>query len=409
MTAGHGAGRRVVVTGLGAISCLGAGVPAFWRGLTAGGSRPEPMADPAARMRNRRMYLVPQADVPTEPARLAHVPLAAGPRMAVAAAREAVADAGLDARTRAGLPVVMGVEMGNAGMHEGRRAGGPGGATPVGGDTAWSPMTVTSAAVGAALGATGGNVSVGNACAASGYAAALAADMIRSGEADIVLTGGAEGPTRVGMGVFNRLGALDSDRCRPFDLHRQGTVFGDGAAMLVLESAESAARRGATPYAELAGAAWSCDAHHPTAPDPSGTQASRSIRQALTEAGLTGADIGAVVPHGTGTPLNDVVESRVLNEVFGHRSPRLPLFSLKAMIGHTAGVAGAFGCLTAALLLHHRTVPANAPLDEQDPECPVWLPQKESVPLSGRAVLVNSYAFGGNNVSVVLAGAEGAA
>ncbi|MFE7779025.1 beta-ketoacyl-[acyl-carrier-protein] synthase family protein [Streptomyces sp. NPDC057445] len=409
MTAGNGAGRRVVVTGLGAISCLGAGVPAFWRGLEAGGGRPEPISDPAPRMRSWQMYLVPRGDVPTEPARLAHVPLAAGPRMAVAAAREAVADAGLDARAQAGLPVVMGVEMGNAWMHEERRSAGPGGVPAVVGDTAWSPMTVTSAAVGAALGATGGNVSVGNACAASGYAVALAADMIRGGEADIVLTGGGEGPTRVGMGVFNRLGALDPDRCRPFDVHRKGTVFGEGAAMLVLESAESAARRGATVYAELAGAAWSCDAHHPTAPDPRGTQASRSIRQALAEAGLTGADIGAVVPHGTGTPLNDVVESRVLNDVFGDRSARLPLFSLKAMIGHTAGVAGAFGCLTAALLLHHRRVPANTPLDEQDPECPVWLPQKEPVALSERAVLVNSYAFGGNNVSVVLAGAEGAA
>jgi 3-oxoacyl-[acyl-carrier-protein] synthase II len=409
MTSAHGDSRRVVVTGMGSISCLGTGVAAFWGGLLAGGGVPAPIDDPGAHMRNRLMYLVDQEQVPEEPARLAGATLAAGPRMAVAAAREAVADAGLDARTRARLAVVLGVEMGNAGRHESRRAAASAGVGSAVEGAAWSPMTLTAAAVGAALGAGGGNVSVGNACAASGYAVAVAADMIRGGEADVVLTGGAEGVTRVGMGVFNRLGALDPERCRPFDLHRQGTIFGDGAAMLVLESAEHAARRGATPYAEVAGAAWSCDAHHPTAPDPSGSQASRSIRQALDEAGLTGEDIGAVVPHGTGTPLNDAVEARVLREVFEDHCSRLPLFSLKALIGHTAGVAGAFGCLTAALLVHHRQVPANAPLDEQDPACPVWLPQKEPVPLSQNAVLVNAYAFGGNNVSIVLTGPEGAA
>ncbi|GAA3785068.1 beta-ketoacyl-[acyl-carrier-protein] synthase family protein [Streptomyces coacervatus] len=404
MTAGRDDGRRVVVTGMGSISCLGTGVDAFWAGLLAGGGTPAPIPDPDARMANRLMYLVPQDEVPAEPSRLAGSTLAAGPRMAVAAAREAVADAGLDTRTRARLAVVLGVEMGNAGWHESRRAGV---ASAAEGAT-WSPMTLTAAAVGAALGAGGGNVSVGNACAASGYAVAVAADMIRGGEADVVLTGGAEGVTRVGMGVFNRLGALDPERCRPFDLHRQGTLFGDGAAMLVLESAEHAARRGATAYAELAGAAWSCDAHHPTAPDPSGGQALRSIRQALDEAGLSREDIGAVVPHGTGTPLNDAVEARVLREVFEDRCDGLPLFSLKGLIGHTAGVAGAFGALTAALLVHHRRVPANAPLDEQDPECPVRLPQQEPVPLSEQAVLVNAYAFGGNNVSLVLTGPEGA-
>lgn len=403
------AGRRVVVTGLGAISCLGSGVPAFWRGLASGGGSPRPVADPDARMDNRLMYLVPPGDIPDRPERYGKTPLAAGPRMAVGAAREAVADAGLDAGLCAELPVVLGVEMGNASMHEGRRAaiarGGP--AAPA--DAGWSPMTVTCAAVAAELGTSGGSVSVGNACAASGYAAVTAADMIRAGEADVVLTGGAEGPTRVGMGVFNRLGAADPVRCRPFDRARQGTLFGDGAAMLVLESAEHAAARGATVYAELAAGAFSCDAHHPTAPDPGGTQAVRGIRRALADAGLEPDDIGGVVPHGTGTPLNDVVESQALRKVFGERCERLPLLSLKGMIGHTAGVAGAFGLVAAALLLRHGRVPANAPLEEQDPRCAVWLPQKGPVSLSAPAVLVNAYAFGGNNVSVVMAGADGTA
>ncbi|MEU9099556.1 beta-ketoacyl-[acyl-carrier-protein] synthase family protein [Streptomyces sp. NPDC048361] len=393
----------MVVTGLGAISPLGSGVPAFWRGLASGGASPRPVADPDAHMANRLMYLVPAADIPEGPGRHGHVELAAGPRMAIAAAHEAVSDAGLDDAQRERLRVVLGVEMGNAGRHEARRAAEQG-STPRRTAGRWSPMTVTCAAVSAAIGATGGSTSFGNACAASGYAAAIAADMIRAGEADVVLTGGAEGPTRVGMGVFNRIGAADPVACRPFDSARQGTLFGDGAAMLVLEAAEHAEARGARVYAELSAAAFSCDAHHPTAPDPAGTQAVRGMRQALADAGLRPDDVGGVVPHGTGTPLNDVVESEALRAVFGAHCEELPLFSLKAMIGHTAGVAGAFGVLTAALMLHHGHVPANAPVTAQDPRCTVWLPQDRPVPLREDAVLVNAYAFGGNNVSLVLSG-----
>ncbi|MEU3370348.1 beta-ketoacyl-[acyl-carrier-protein] synthase family protein [Streptomyces sp. NPDC006711] len=402
-----GSGRRVVVTGLGAISPLGSGVSAFWKGLASKGAAPRPVVDPDARMANRLMYLVPAADVPEGPERHAHVELAAGPRMAIAAAREAVADAGLDEAQRERLSVVLGVEMGNAGQHEARRSAERGAPSRRAAGR-WSPMTVTCAAVSAAIGATGGSTSFGNACAASGYAAAVAADMIRAGEADVVLTGGAEGPTRVGMGVFNRIGAADPVACRPFATDRQGTLFGDGAAMLVLEAAEHAEARGAKVYAELSAAAFSCDAHHPTAPDPGGVQAVRGMRGALAEAGLRPDQVGGVVPHGTGTPLNDVVESEALREVFGAHCDELPLFSLKAMIGHTAGVAGAFGVLTAALMLHHGQVPANAPVSAQDPRCAVWLPQDGPVPLSAPSVLVNAYAFGGNNVSLVLSAAPGA-
>jgi 3-oxoacyl-[acyl-carrier-protein] synthase II len=436
--------RRVLITGLGAVSCLGTGVDAFWRGLCAGGGHAETLPDPDAHMRFPLMYQVPLPDIPAEPRRLGHVPLGTGPRMGVAAAQEAVADAGLDRPARRRLCVVLGVEMGNASMHEQRRSataaqvdrcrgsedggsedGGSedsgsedsgsedsgsedGGAPPYPRDgDRWVPLTVTAPAVAAAVSATGGAVSLGNACAASGYAVSYAADMIRAGAVDVALAGGAEGITRVGVGAFNRLGAADPVRCRPFDRHRQGTVFGDGAAMLVLESAEHAAVRGRTPYAELGGAGWSCDAYHPTAPEPEGRQAVRVMRDGLAEAGLAPDDIGAVIPHATGTPLNDAVESRALRQVFGDRCDRLPLLSLKAMIGHTAGAAGAFACLAAALMLRHGRVPASPPVEEPDQECAVFVPQQASVLLHPPAVLVNSYAFGGNNVSLVLTGQQG--
>ncbi|MFG1796130.1 beta-ketoacyl synthase N-terminal-like domain-containing protein [Nocardia sp. NPDC049149] len=390
--------NSVVVTGLGVISSLGSGQAAYWQGLLAGGAAPREVPLPHLNMRATRMYLTPDAVVPAEPDRLGAVPLGRGPRMAVNAAREALADAGVTAAQCRELPVVMAVEMGNADAHEvARGADGAGG-------IAWSPLSVIAAAVGAAIGSRAGNLSVGNACAAGGYALTTALDMIRAGETERVLVGGGESFTRIGMAGFDRLGAADPVRCRPFDKQRAGTMFGDGAAMVVLESAESARRRGAAAYAEFAGAAWSCDGHHLTAPDPDGRQTVRAMTDALTAAGRKADDIACVIPHGTGTPVNDVLESRALRRTFGANTDRLPLLSLKAMIGHTSAAAGIFGCLTAALILRHARVPANAPIN-QDPDCDVWLPSTDPVPLAGDAVLINTYAFGGTNASFVLCGA----
>ena len=387
---------RVVITGLGAVSCLGVGPDALWQGLLAGGGEPVPVPEPHLNMRVTKMYLVPGQDVPTEPAALAHIPLGVAPRYGVAAARQAISDARLSEEDVRGLPIVLGAEMGNASRQEQDRAAH-------GKIGRWTPLTVTAAAVGAALRSSASNVSVGNACSASGYALTIALDMIRGGEADAVLVGGAEAPTRVGMGGFDRMGAADPVRCRPFDRERRGTMFGEGAAMVVLESAAHAARRRARVHAEVAGSAWSCDAHHPTAPDPTGAHITRCMRDAIEESGLRPSDIGCVLPHGTGTPRNDVVESGALRTVFGDACDRLPQLSLKAMIGHTAGAAAVFACVVAALSLRHQQVPPNPPID-QDPECGVWVPQNEPVPLERAAVLVNAYAFGGNNASFVLTG-----
>jgi len=385
-------GERAVITGLGAISCLGGNVAAYWDGLLAGGGEPREVPVPDLNMRVTKMYLTDPADVPAEPSCYAGVELGASPRMAVAAAKQALADAGLGHGACGGIPVVLGVELGNLDMHELRRSAG---------QTTWTPLTVAAAVVGAAIGSRAAVTSVGNACSASGYALTIALDMIRAGEATTVLVGGAEGTTRAGLGSFDRLGAADPVRCRPFDRNREGTMFGTGSAMIVLEAAEHARQRGARPYAELSGAAWSCDAYHPTAPDPSGDQIIRAMSEALADARLDSSEVGCVIPHGTGTPLNDVVESHALRAMFGERVHEVPLFSLKAMIGHMSGAAGAFGCITAATMLRHGISPANYRLD-QDPECDVWLPQERPVPLSAPVVLVNTYAFGGNNTSFVV-------
>ncbi|MFI7230461.1 beta-ketoacyl-[acyl-carrier-protein] synthase family protein [Nonomuraea angiospora] len=386
--------RRAVVTGLGAVSCLGAGAEAHWAGLLAGGAAPREVDLPYMHMRARRMYLTPPSAIPADPGTHAGIPLGPAPRMAVAAAREALADAGIGRGDTVRIPVVMGVEMGNASVQEEQR--GAGGTPP------WTPLAVTAAVVAEAVGSRAGTAGLGNACAAGGYALGVALDVIRGGEADVVLVGGAEGITRVGMAGFDRIRVTDPYGCRPFARDRAGTVFADGAAFAVLESAAHAASRGARPYAELGAAAWSCDAyHHPTAPEPDAVQLVRAMRNALADAGVRPEQVGCVLPHATGTPVNDAVESRALRRVFGDSSGRPPVFALKALIGHTSGAAGMFACLTAALIVSRARIPANAPLD-QDPECDVWLPQDGPVPLNRPAVLVNSCATGGVNASFVL-------
>ncbi|MBE1586631.1 beta-ketoacyl-[acyl-carrier-protein] synthase family protein [Nonomuraea angiospora] len=386
--------RRAVLTGLGAVSCLGAGAEAHWAGLLAGGAAPREVDLPYMHMRARRMYLTPPSAIPAGPGTHAGIPLGPAPRMAVAAAREALADAGIGRGDTVRIPVVMGVEMGNASVQEEQR--GAGGTPP------WTPLAVTAAVVAEAVGSRAGTAGLGNACAAGGYTLGVALDVIRAGEADVVLVGGAEGITRVGMAGFDRIRVTDPYGCRPFARDRAGTVFADGAAFAVLESAAHAASRGARPYAELGAAAWSCDAyHHPTAPEPDAVQLVRAMRNALADAGVRPEQVGCVLPHATGTPVNDAVESRALRRVFGDSSGRPPVFALKALIGHTSGAAGMFACLTAALIASRATIPANAPLD-QDPECDVWLPQDGPVPLNRPAVLVNSCATGGVNASFVL-------
>ncbi|WP_262699782.1 MULTISPECIES: beta-ketoacyl synthase N-terminal-like domain-containing protein [Streptomyces] len=397
----------VLVTGLGALSPLGAGTDAFWRGMHKADTAPTRVPDPLAHMDHPLMYLVPEADIPDGPEEQDGLPLGRGSRFALAAAREAVADAGLAALpglegTDSGLDprrvaVALSTGMGDTDLHEGWWTG----EAPASGR--WAPPFPLASVVGGWFGAEGVNTCVSNACAASGYALSVGADLIRSGEADVVIAGGAEAYSRTALACFNRLGAIDPERCRPFAVERRGTVFGEGSAVLVLESATHARARGArTVYGRLAGAGWSCDAYHATAPEPSGEQIERAMREALREAGAgSGAvaesgGLGFVIPHGTGTELNDVVESRVLDAL----TPRTPLYSVKALIGHTGGAAGAFAALAASLVLHHGTLPPNVPVGEQDPECAVRLPSG-SAPMTGAYGLVNAYAFGGNNISLV--------
>ncbi|MGX5189195.1 beta-ketoacyl-[acyl-carrier-protein] synthase family protein [Streptomyces avermitilis] len=379
---------EVVVTGIGAVTCHGAGADTLWRAMTAAGTRlPDRPADPLARMDLPLISLVPDPDLRAERAT----------RFASLAAAEALSDAGLDRASLAAArtAVVFGSCMGEPGGNERGR----------GADDGWQPPFRLASALAGELGLFATVHDIGNACAAGGYALGIAADLVRAGEADVAIAGGSDAYSRVALGCFNRLGAVDPERCRPFERDRAGTVFGEGAGVFVIESAAHARARGALSSPDgaprLTGVAWSCDADHPTAPQADAEQVVRAMREALGAAPDT---VGCVVPHGTGTRLNDVLESRALHRALGPRAARVPLYSLKALLGHTGGASAALGAVAAALILRHGEVPPNVPLKEQDPECEVLLPQGDAVPLAdgARRVLVNAYGFGGNNASLVL-------
>ncbi len=377
--------EKVLITGLGAVSRLGLSVADLWDGLCDAKAGPTPVADDFGVI--REAYQVPRG----------HDPMPGGRATAYAstAATAALADAGLADADLSAAGVLVGTTLGD--IDELERAYAAGAAPGP------SPYGVT-AALATWLGTHGPTRSISTGCSAGLYAVGLAAELIRSGEADLMVAGGAETLSRVAYGSLDRLGLLDPVHCRPFDTDRQGMVPGEGAAMLVLESASHAARRGARqPYAEVGGFGWSCDGYHATAQEPSGRHLGRAMRDALGAAGVAADRIGAVLPHRAGVAANDTIETDAIAAVLGCAG--VAVHGSKAVLGHTAGAAGAFACLVGALILTHRLVPPNAHVDQLDPQCPLDVVVDRPAPLSASNVLVSGTGFGGNNGALVLGGA----
>ncbi|GHF31829.1 3-oxoacyl-[acyl-carrier-protein] synthase 2 [Amycolatopsis bartoniae] len=334
-------------------------------------------------------------------------------QLAVAAAREALADSGLvigpDNATRVGVVVNTAV----AGMGE------IAGSTHVlaeAGSRKVSPYFVSSVIpnmpaceVAMDLGAHGPVTTGALACASGNYALLEARRLILAGEADVVLAGGTDSAiTPVMFAGLTNMGALstrndDPERAsRPFDADRDGFVFGEGAVIHVLESAEHARARGARPYAAVAGGALTSDAFHVSAPEPSGTYAQAAIRQALRSAGLDAADIGYICAHGTSTRANDRTETRAIRAALGRHADHVPVSSPKSMVGHLIGAAGALSVLTCALAIRDGLLPPTINLDTPDPECDLDYVPNVARPARPSAALANAFGFGGQNCVVVL-------
>jgi 3-oxoacyl-[acyl-carrier-protein] synthase II len=224
--------------------------------------------------------------------------------------------------------------------------------------------------------------------------------LIRQGRADVIVAGGADGLSKVALGGFSRVHAVAPDRCQPFDKNRKGMMVSEGAGVVILEEEQQALGRGARAYARVLGAGLGCDAFHLTAPDPAGM--AHVMRLAMQDAGLTTADVGYISAHGTGTPLNDLAETTAIKAACGDRAHRIPVSSVKSMIGHTMGAASAIETVACCLVLRHHFLPPTINYVDPDPQCDL-----DYVPNVARAQMVdvvmnNSFAFGGNNASVVL-------
>jgi 3-oxoacyl-[acyl-carrier-protein] synthase II len=386
--------RRVVVTGLGAVSPFGGGVKAYWDGLVAGACA----IRPATLIETEGFRCRIAAEVPDGVGGSARRSRA--DRFALAAAREALGDAGLDRSDREDAALVVGAVGG--GMLEAeewywKRARG---AAPKPSRALRAMLPSSHAEVlGSVLGVHGPRETLVTACSSGAASLALAGDLVGEGVVPLALAGGVDALTRICFMGFNALRLLDPEPCRPFDRHRRGMSIGEGAAFVVLEDAERARSRGARIYAELAGYGMTTDAFHVTAPHPEGEGMVRAMRAALDRARVAPATVGYANAHGTATPQNDRIEARAIREVFGEA--RLLVSSTKSMVGHTMAAAGALEAVATVLALVREQIPPTANLRTPDPEiafdCVPRVPREASV----EAAISNSFGFGGQNVSLL--------
>jgi 3-oxoacyl-[acyl-carrier-protein] synthase II len=405
---------QVVVTGFGAITPVGNDRETTWQALVKGVSGIEPItAFDASSLPTRIAGEVkgfdPAALLDTKRLRRS----ARFSQFAIAAAREAVADAGLviddDLASRTGVVVNCAV----AGMGEIESATrqivgpAPGRLSPYFVSSVIPNMAACEVAID--LGVHGPVTASALACASGIYAFLEARRLITSGEADVVICGGTDASiTPVmftglsAMGAMSRRNNEPARASRPFDADRDGFVYGEGAVLAVVESATHARQRGARAYASIAGGALTSDAFHVSAPEPSAAYTATAIRQALQRSGLGPADIDYICAHGTSTHANDRTESAAIREVFGPRAGQVAISSPKSMVGHLIGAAGALSAMVSALAMRDGVAPPTINLDTPDPECDLDYVPNVARPMTIETAMVNAFGFGGQNCVAVL-------
>ena len=405
--------RKVVVTGVGALTPLGNTAEEFWQNLVAGksGIGPMTLCDPtgySCRISGEvRGFDAGQFVNAKEARRMARFS-----QLGVAAAYMAVEDADLDMskEDRHKVGVILG--NGNGGFpttEEGCRVMVEKGGMRM--SPFFFPMilpNMAAANVSRVVGAKGYNSTVTTACAASNQAIGEALEIIRRGTADVMLTGGAEaGISQMGLGGFCVMKALSSRNdeperaSRPFDAQRDGFVPAEGAVILVIESLEHALGRGANVLCELAGFGCTSDAYHPVQPEESGESTIMAIRAALADAGVGLDEVDYINAHGTSTPLNDAVESQAIKGCFGDLAYRIPISSTKSMIGHSLGAAGALEAVPCVRSITDGVIHPTVNYEHPDPECDLDYVPNQSRKADVRVVLSNAFGFGGQNACLV--------
>ena len=404
---------RVVVTGIGAISPLGLDAPSTWQELVAGRSGIAPItlfdaSDQDVTFAGEVKGFDPTVAMDRKEARRNDRFV----QFAVAAAREALDDSGLeiDEGNRDEVGAIIGSGIGGIAtlseqvqvLHE----KGPRRVSPF-----IVPMMIcdmASGQVSIALGARGPNVSTVSACCSGADAIGYSFDLIRRGVAVAMIAGGAEAAvTPIGVAGFASARALSTRNddptgaSRPFDATRDGFVLGEGAGVLILESLDSARARNATILAEVCGYGMTADAHHITQPAPGGDGGARAMRAALRDAGVCAEDVDYLNAHGTSTPANDKFETMAIKTIFGEHAYQMPISSIKSMVGHLLGAAGALEACVCVRAITDGIIPPTINYATPDPECDLdYVPNvARRVPV--QTVLSNSFGFGGHNSSLV--------
>ncbi len=405
--------RRVVVTGLGAVTPLGHTVEAFWDNLCAGRSGIGSISlFDTSNFRTRiaaevRDFEPPESIGERRARRMDRFAL-----FALTAALEAWRDACFS--RKAIDPYSIGVLIGSSHGGEGTLWGEAAGVLDGTARTV-SPWLIprmlsnmASAQVAIQLGLRGPSFTVASACATGAHAIGEAAEMIRRGDAEVMLCGGAEACiTPLTLAGDQAAGALSgrndapSQASRPFDVDRDGFVLGEGAGVLVLEEREHALARKAPIYAEVAGYGTTTDALHETRPDPSGTPAARAIQRALAKAGCSPQDLDAIFAHATGTPVGDQAEARAFSVALGATLGLIPVTAIKSAVGHLLGASAAVQAIAAVKALQCQTLPPTRNLDSQDPACPLKVVVGGAQPRRLRTLLSTSFGFGGHNAALV--------
>ncbi|MBP3192477.1 beta-ketoacyl-ACP synthase II [Natronogracilivirga saccharolytica] len=405
--------RRVVVTGIGALTPVGKGAPDFWNGLVSGksGTRPIDSFD-ISKFPTKFAAQIEDFDVSE------YMNVKEARRMdrfcqyAMITADEAVTDSGLnlDEIDKNRVAVLIGSGIGGMQVfydqavqfyEKGQRAVSP----------FFIPMLIPDIAAGQVsikYGFRGANLCAVSACATGSHNIGLAFDAIAHGQADYAVCGGAEAPV-FGMGLagFNSVRALSTRNdspetaSRPFDKTRDGFVLGEGAGMMMLETYESAVKRGARIYGEIVGYGFSADAHHITAPDPEGKGVVLALNSALDAAGITPTDIDHINMHGTSTPLGDIAETNSIKKVFGDHAYKINLNSTKSMTGHMLGAAGAAESIATVLAIYHGLIPPTINYEHPDPECDLDYTTNEAVARDITYGMNNAFGFGGHNTTLV--------
>jgi 3-oxoacyl-[acyl-carrier-protein] synthase II len=400
--------ERVVITGLGTINALAANVPEFHDALRNGDCGIGPVSvfdttDFKTHTGGQVKRFVPREMVP---AGFSTKRMSRSDLRAMAAAMEALQHAGLFPVPE-WLCTEIGVVLGGGagGMLEGedayRRYLKDQGKGVRFSDFASFCCASSADHIASGLGLMGPKPTFMTACSSGATAMGYARDLIRSGMAKVVITGGTEPLSRITFATFNALGAVDPEFCRPFDKNRRGISLGEGAGILIFESLSHARSRGAQIHGEILGYGVSCDAHHMTAPDPLASGAVRCMQAALADAGVPKDRVDYINAHGTATPANDLMETRGVREVFGKKAYQIPVSSTKSMTGHTLGAAGAIEGVVSALAIAGRFIPPTIHLTAPDPECDLDYVAEGARDVEVNIVLSNSFAFGGNNTSVI--------